>query len=110
MASEFLADASERLIHTMRGLGISQQVAGMVAAEWQASVTRDWGGERPYIGKQAAAAMEMSRRDAAICRDWQAGERVGALSRKYHLQRSRIYFILSQYQDVVVPDVSTVLP
>ncbi|MDH1900887.1 Mor transcription activator family protein [Comamonas aquatica] len=96
MASEFLADASERLIHTMRALGISQQVAGMVAAEWQASVTRDWGGERPYIGKQAAAAVEMSRRDAAICRDWQAGERMGALSRKYQISRQRIYLIVSQ--------------
>ncbi len=80
----------------MRALGISQQVAGMVAAEWQASVTRDWGGERPYIGKQAAAAVEMSRRDAAICRDWQAGERMGALSRKYQISRQRIYLIVSQ--------------
>ena len=96
MASEFLADASERLIHTMRGLGISQQVAGMVAAEWQASVTRDWGGERPYIGKQAAAAMEMSRRDAAICRDWKAGERVPALVRKYKIGRRMIYNIVSR--------------
>ena len=109
MASEFLADASERLIHTMRTLGISQQVAGMVAAEWQASVTRDWGGERPYIGKQAAATMEMSRRDAAICRDWQAGERMEALSRKYKISRQRIYLIVSQTERQCAA-VSTPLP
>lgn len=108
MASEFLADASERLIHTMRGLGISQQVAGMVAAEWQASVTRDWGGERPYIGKQAAAAMEMSRRDAAICRDWKAGERVEALSRKYKISRQHTYRIICQGS--AAPAVSPALP
>ena len=108
MASEFLADASERLIHTMRGLGISQQVAGMVAAEWQASVTRDWGGERTYIGKQAAAAMEMSRRDAAICRDWKAGERVEALSRKYKISRQHTYRIICQGS--AAPAVSPALP
>lgn len=109
MASEFLADASERLIHAMRTLGIGHEVAGMVAAEWQASVVRDWGGERPYIGKQAAAVVEMSRRDAAICREWQAGERMEALSRKYKISRQRIYLIVSQTQRQCA-EVSTHLP
>jgi len=97
MASEFLADASERLIHAMRALGIGQQVAGMVAAEWQASIVRDWGGERPYIGKHAAAAVEMSRRDAAIFKDWAAGERIPAIARKHQISRRRVYAIISQH-------------
>lgn len=108
MASEFLADASERLIHTMRALGISQQVAGMVAAEWQAGVTRDWGGERPYIGKQATAVLEMSRRDAAIYREWLAGERVGALSRKHGISRQHVYRICKVHSPG--PEVSPPLP
>lgn len=107
MASEFLADASERLIQSMRAMGISQQVAGMVAAEWLANVTRDWGGERPYIGKQATASVEMSRRDAAIRRDWQAGERVEAISRKYKISRQHTYRII--YQDKAAPALSPVL-
>lgn len=93
MASEFLSDVSERLILAMRALGISDQVAGMVAAEWQAGVVRDWGGERPYIGKGGQRAM--SRRDAAIWRDWRAGERAPALARRYGISARRVLQIVA---------------
>lgn len=86
MSSEFLADATERLVIAMRALGVSQEVAGMVAAEWGASIVRDWGGERPYIGKTAGqASREMSRRDAALLADWRRGERVPMLARRYQI-------------------------
>lgn len=103
MASEFLSDASERLVHVMRALGISAEVAGMVAAEWKSGVVRDWGGERPYIGKQAGAALEMSRRDAALLRDWRAGERVEALARRYKISRQHVHRILRAAAGVVSP-------
>lgn len=86
MSCEFLADATERLVASMRALGISQEVAGMVAAEWGEGIARDWGGERPYIGKQSGeAAREMSRRDRALLADWRAGERVPVLARRYQI-------------------------
>lgn len=86
MSCEFLADATERLVTAMRALGVSQEVAGMVAAEWSEGVARDWGGERPYIGKQSGqAAREMSRRDMALLADWHAGERVPILARRYKI-------------------------
>lgn len=95
MASDFIADASERLITSMRALGISAQVAGMVAAEWSAGIVRDWGGDRPYIGStEADASRERARRDRALLADHAAGERVPLLMRKYSMSRARVYQIL----------------
>ena len=96
MASDFLADASERLVSTMRALGISAQVAGMVAAEWGAGVEADWGGERPYIGKGTSAQRAMSQRDAALMRDWDAGERTQTLARRYGISTRRVRKIIEQ--------------
>lgn len=98
MASDFLADASERLVATMRALGISAQVAGMVAAEWGSGVEADWGGERPYIGKGARAQRAMSQRDAALLRDWAAGERTQALARRYGISTRRVRKIIEMSQ------------
>jgi Mor family transcriptional regulator len=90
MASEFMADATERLITTLVTLGISQQTAGMVAVEWQTCIVRDWGGDRPYIGKSSDAVKKMSARDNALLREWHAGERPAALARKYNLSTRRV--------------------
>ena len=94
MASDFIADSAERLILAMRALGISAEVAGMVAAEWGAGVEADWGGERPYIGKGAAAQRATSQRDAALLRDWAAGERTQALARRYGISTRRVRKII----------------
>ena len=72
MASEFMADATERIILALQSLGVSRETAGMVAAEWQAGVEQDWGGERPYIGKGGTAERALSRRDADIVRQFSA--------------------------------------
>lgn len=90
MASEFIADATERLILTMTALGISKKTAGMIAVEWQTCIVRDWGGDRPYIGKSSDAARKMSTRDNALLREWNAGERPAALARKYNLSPRRV--------------------
>ena len=94
MASEFMADASERLIKALNAFGMSPEIAGMVAAEWQSGVERDWGGERPYIGKGGEALREMSRRDRAIRREYAAGERVDYLSNKWKISKRRVWKII----------------
>lgn len=90
MASEFIADATERLILTMTALGISKKTAGMIAVEWQSAIQRDWGGDRPYIGKSGDATRKMSTRDNALLRDWHAGERPATLARKYGISPRRV--------------------
>lgn len=96
MANEFLDDAVARLTREMRSLGISAEVAVMVAAEWRRGTERDWGGDRPYIAKTGEAAQAvLSRRNAALLRDWQAGERPAALARKYKISRVRVWQIVS---------------
>lgn len=94
MASEFMSSATERLVQALRSVGVSQEVAGMVAAEWQSGVEQEWGGERPYIGKSSTAAREMSARDRRIVQQYQAGERVPYLSRQHGISRQRVFQIL----------------
>lgn len=95
MASEFIADATERIILTLVALGISKKTAGMVAVEWQRCIVQDWGGDRPYIGKSSDAVKQMSARDNAMLRDFRAGERPATLARKYNLSRQRVSKILA---------------
>ena len=99
MASEFMADASERLIKALNAFGMSPEIAGMVAAEWQSGIQRDWGGERPYIGKGGEALREMSRRDRAILREHAAGERVAYLSRKFGISRRMVWLIIQRAKE-----------
>ena len=108
MASEFVADAAERIVTIARALGVSTEVAGKIANEWQAGVIADWGGERAYVGKSTEKQRAASRRHAAILRDWQAGERVAALARKYRISRSRVYSIVNLLENSVAS--STPLP
>lgn len=100
MASEFMADASERIIRALQSLGMSAEMAGKAAAEWQSGVERDWGGERPYIGKGGEALRETSRRDRAILREYAAGERVAYLSRKFGISRRMVWLIIQRNKGV----------
>jgi Mor family transcriptional regulator len=52
---------------------------------------RDWGGDRIYIARHGEEArQEMTARNLAIIRDWQAGERVSCLARKYGISKQRV--------------------
>lgn len=93
--SEFMANAKERLIVVMQGMGIPSEAAGMVASEWSAAMEKDWGGERPYIGKGGTARREQSRRDAALLRDHHAGERVAVLVRRYGISERQVHRIIN---------------
>lgn len=96
MASEFVADAAERIVTIARALGVSTEVAGKIANEWQAGVIAEWGGERAYVGKSNEAQRAASRRRSAVLRDWQAGERVAALARKYGMNERSVRRIVAQ--------------
>lgn len=109
MATEFVSDAAELLIVAMREAGIGPEVCGKVAQQWQDSVVRNWGGDRIYIGSSPAQVQRArTRRDAAIVRDWRAGERLAALSRKYGISRQRVYRIIENSQGAA--QLSTALP
>lgn len=94
MATEFTSSATERLVQILTAMGLPPQDAGKAAADWQQWLADEWGGDRPYIGREADAVRERSRRDRAIIADHQAGERIPLLMRKYGLSRPRIYRIL----------------
>lgn len=96
MASEFVADASERIVIIARSLGISIEVAGKLATEWQGSVIADWGGERAYIGKSNEGARAVSQRRAQVLRDHQAGERNTAIARKRGISDRYVRQILAE--------------
>jgi Mor family transcriptional regulator len=54
-----------------------------------------FGGDRVYIGKTSADAVRhKSTRDRLIVRDWQHGEHIPVLVRRYGLSERRVYEIL----------------
>lgn len=95
MASEFVADAAERIVIIARALGLDADTIGKIASGWQDSVIADWGGERVYIGKSNEGQRTVSRRHAAILRDARAGERTATLVRKYGLSGAMVRRIVA---------------
>lgn len=91
---EFVADLEQRIIENLARVGVSREVAGMVAVEIGQGVARDWAGEQLYIGK-AGERMARSARDRAIIRDFKAGECVQFLARRYQLTGRRIWQIIN---------------
>lgn len=93
--SEFVEDLRTRIIEGMTGpLGISAETAQMIAAEIVTGISRDWRGDRPYIGPAIEARQQQERRNSALLRDWLAGERIPFLARRYQLSTKRVYAIL----------------
>lgn len=66
------------------------QAASVLALK--AAVRERWGGDRPFIAKRSGEGR--SERNRAIRADFQRGERVAFLMRRYHLSRMQIYRIL----------------
>jgi Mor family transcriptional regulator len=66
-----------------------------IALQIETQIRHDWGGDRPYIAKAGESSADvMSRRNAAILRDWQNGERIPAIARKHRLSRVRVWQIV----------------
>lgn len=63
----------------------------------ETAIRQDWGGDRPYIAKAGESAdVEMSKRNAAILRDYRNGERPTYLARKYGISRKRVHEIVRE--------------
>lgn len=68
--------------------GFSAALAVQIDKEARAK----WGGDRPYIGIRSGAGT--SSRNAAIKRDYLAGEHIPLLERRYGLGKSRLWEII----------------
>lgn len=84
--NDIIGDILRRVITLFPGL--SPEIAAKIDKE----VRQQWGGDRPYIGIRSGAGY--SSRNAAIKRDYQAGERIPLLERRYGLGKSRIWEII----------------
>lgn len=93
--SEFVEDVRARMVSGLTlKLGITVDVAEMLAAEVVADLYRDWKGERPYIGPPKEAAEQRETRNRALLRDWRNGERIPFLARRYQISVKRVYALL----------------
>lgn len=77
-------------------LALLRQLANGITAEQaaalDAAVRERWGGDRPYIAKRPGEGR--SDRNAAIRRDYQRGESIPLLMRRYQLSRVTIWRVL----------------
>lgn len=90
---DIIRDILERIAKAVEGGGFTDQIAEQIERQ----IRQDWGGDRPYIPKTGETSQtEMSRRNAAILRDWQAGERAPAIARKYGISRARVWQIIGE--------------
>ena len=93
--SEFVEDLRTRLIDGLtHQLGISSETAGMVVSSMIVDLCKDYRGDRPYIGPPKEAQQQRERRNHALLRDWQNGERIPLLARRYQLSTKRVYALL----------------
>jgi Mor family transcriptional regulator len=61
----------------------------------ESALRRAVGGDRVYIGKTSVDAIrEVSNRDRAILRDWQRGDHVPVLARRYGISTRRVQQLL----------------
>lgn len=93
--ADFIQDILARLLEVAQRDGCFTET---MAREVEQQVRRDWAGERVYIAKSAAdARLEMSRRNAAIIRDMNNGERVALVARRYKISRRMVYKVWDAY-------------
>jgi len=62
-----------------------------LAAQVEKATRDKWGGDRVYVQRRGST---LSARNAAIRRDFQAGERVPLLMRRYRLSAPRLWHII----------------
>lgn len=82
-------------------LAMVQQLAPAFTAEHAAKVDaalrERWGGDRPYIAKRPGEGR--SDRNAAIRRDYQRGESIAFLCRRYNVSRVTVWRVLGVVVD-----------
>lgn len=75
-----------------RVIAMAPGFSAVLAAQIDREARAKWGGDRPYIGTRSANSH--SARNAAIKRDYLAGEHFNLLERRYGLGRSRLWEII----------------
>lgn len=75
-----------------RVIALAPSFSAAIAAQIEAEARKQWGGDRPYIGKRSG--MGTSARNAAIKRDYLNGEHFHLMERRYGLGRSRLNEII----------------
>jgi hypothetical protein len=91
------------LEYTMRCvLALAPQLEAEVLVAAERQVRDLFGGDRIYVGRRAGQGLnprEAARRDvrnAAIRRDFQAGERIALLTRRYGISTTQVWRIVNQ--------------
>ena len=75
-----------------RVIAMAPGFSAALAAQVDKQAREQWGGDRPYISIRRGAGS--SSRNAAIKRDYLAGEHIPLLERRYSLGRSRLWEII----------------
>lgn len=67
-------------------------------AELESALREEYGGSHSYIGVTPEDEQRARiARHRQILRDWQAGEKVALIARRYGLSRRRVYQIIREY-------------
>lgn len=95
MSCDFIKELLHRLAEAVQREGA---FTDSVAREIEQQIRQDWGGDRVYIAKVGEdAVLEMSRRNAAIMRDLNNGERVAFVARRHNISRRMVYKVWDAY-------------
>jgi len=74
-----------------RVIELAPAFSAALAAQVEKETRDKWGGDRVYVQRHGST---LSARNAAIRRDFQAGERVFLLMRRYRLSAPRLWHII----------------
>lgn len=85
-------DFVDQVLATVRALvpGLSADLCDRASA----AIRERWGGDRPYIARRAGEGR--SGRNESIRRDYQRGERLALLERRYGLTQRRLLQIVKE--------------
>lgn len=84
---DILHDVCERLVRA----GVPKDVVEPVIDE----VREDYGGDKVWVAQYSERVRErLNARNMQLYRDWQRGERIEYLARKYSISNKRVYAII----------------
>jgi len=90
MVSEFIEDVQARFALALQRLGISEQVAEMVSAEFTADLASAWHGSEVYISRRP---IEQARIKDEVRRKFN-GRNARELARELEIGRATVYRII----------------
>ena len=89
---DILNDVCERLVRA----GVPKDVVEPVIDE----VREDYGGDKAWVAQYSERVRErLNARNMQLYRDWQRGERIEYLARKYNISKKRVYAIISMVRE-----------